>query len=259
MTEIFNSISVWQTFRKNLLFADKSVGFVPTMGNLHAGHLSLLERSVAENEMTVLSIFINPTQFDNKQDHTAYPKTFERDVELAKQVGVDFILVPDYLKLYPDDYRYRVVEGEFSKQMEGAFRSKHFDGVLTVVLKLLLLVKPKKAYFGEKDFQQLQLVEDMVEAFFLDTEIIASPTIRDENGFALSSRNSRLSAEQYEAAKYFPKLLASDLSIAEIIVGLKERGFVVDYVEEHVGRRFGAVNLGSVRLIDNFKLTDGKL
>lgn len=256
--KIFSSIAEWQTFRRQALFEHKKIGFVPTMGNLHQGHYSLLARSVQENDLTVLSVFVNPTQFDNPEDLQKYPRTFEQDVALARSAGVDFILNPEYAALYPDDYRYKVSESTFSQQFCGQYRPGHFDGVLTVVLKLLQLVKPTNSYFGEKDFQQLQLIKDMVAAFFMDINIVASPTVRDANNLALSSRNSRLTPEQYALALEFPKLLAGQQTANEIKAALTKLGFRVDYIAEHAGRRLGAVHLGSVRLIDNV-LLGGKL
>jgi pantoate--beta-alanine ligase len=224
------------------------------MGNLHAGHESLLRRAKQENAISVLSIFINPTQFDDKDDFTKYPKTFADDLMIAKDIGVDYVIHPDINALYPNGYRYSIAEKQLSLLMEGKHRQEHFNGVLTVVLKLLMLVKPAKAYFGEKDFQQLQLILGMVKSFFIDTEIIACSIVRDQSGLALSSRNSRLTPAQYTTAIQFPKLLASLKPCQEIISTLKELGFVVDYIEEFEGRRYGAVRLGNVRLIDNVNI-----
>ena len=251
MTRLVTSVIKWRAIRANL---NSRIGFVATMGNLHSGHQSLLIRSINENKITVLSIFINPTQFDDKNDLASYPKTFEQDFILAEKLKVNYVLVPKYADLYPDNYKYRVIETDFSRCMEGAHRPKHFDGVLTVVMKLLMLVKPDRAYFGEKDFQQLQLITKMVKAFFLDTKIIPCPTIRDKNGLALSSRNSRLTQQQYKTAKRFPELLAMNASLSAITQKLKNQGFFVDYVEEYNDRRLAAVRLGKIRLIDNITI-----
>lgn len=251
MTELVTSVIKWRATRANL---NNTIGFVVTMGNLHSGHQSLLEKSIKENTITVLSIFINPTQFDDKNDLASYPKTFEQDFALAEKLKVNYVLAPKYADLYSDNYKYRVTETDFSRCMEGVHRPNHFDGVLTVVMKLLMLIKPDRAYFGEKDFQQLQLVTDMVKAFFLDIEIIPCPTIRDKNGLALSSRNSLLTQQQYKTAKRFPELLAMNASLSTIIQKLKNQGFFVDYVEEYNGRRLAAVRLGKVRLIDNITI-----
>lgn len=253
--KIFSSLKEWRAFRRTDFFADKKIGLVTTMGNLHAGHQSLLERSIRENAVTVLTLFINPTQFNNLDDLKNYPRTLDNDLDLAKKIGVDFVLTPTFEELYPDDYRYKVTELIESKLLCGKSRPGHFDGVLTVVLKLLQCVKADYAYFGEKDFQQLQLISGMVEAFFLDTKIIPCETVRDENGLAMSSRNHLLSKEAYQLALNFPKLLRSKKNISEIISALTELGIKVDYVEDHGGRRFGAVYIGNVRLIDNILFT----
>lgn len=254
MTTVIKSIAKWQNLRKQPLFIGQQIGFVPTMGNLHEGHLSLLTKAKTENQLTVLSIFVNPTQFNNPDDLAKYPRTLEADITLAEKAKVDFVLTPEVTDLYPDDYRYQIHETQFSQFLCGKHRPGHFNGVLTIVLKLLNLVQPKKAYFGEKDFQQLQLIQEMVKALFLDIEIIACPTIRDNNGLALSSRNSRLTQQEYELALNFPKLLKSKNNCAEIIKALENLGFVVDYIEELCQRRFGAVKIGNVRLIDNIEL-----
>ncbi len=251
MSEIIKSITQWQQLRQQTFFNDKKIGFVPTMGNLHLGHQSLLARSVKENQITVLSLFVNPTQFDNKNDLAKYPRTFDHDVKLAEAENVDYIFAPEYTDLYPDDYSYRVSESQLSQKLCGKHRPGHFDGVLTIVLKLFNLIKPIKAYFGEKDYQQLQLIKAMAAAFFLDIEIIACPTMRAVDGLALSSRNSRLSGDQYQQAVQFAALLKSRHSCQEIARSLTQLGFEIDYIEEHNGRRYGAVRLGEVRLIDN--------
>jgi len=253
MTTLIHSISEWQALRATI---SNDLGVVPTMGNLHLGHLSLLQRAVQENEVSVLTIFVNPTQFNSANDYVHYPRTLESDLKMAEEAGVAYVLAPQYQEMYPDDYAYQVNEQEASELMEGAFRPGHFSGMLTIVLKLLMLVKAKRAYFGEKDYQQLELIRGMVEAFFLETEIRSCPTIRTDFGLPYSSRNRRLTAEQYEQARHFPAIFHSKLSCAEIKKQLQEKGFEVDYVEEYTGRRFAAVKLGEVRLIDNFHLEE---
>lgn len=248
-----NSIGVWCDIRRQIAY-QKTIGFIPTMGNLHQGHQSLFEKSKQENDITIISIYVNPTQFNNADDFANYPKTIEADLHLANRVGVDHVLIPSYSELYSDDYVYRITEHKLSQEMEGRYRPGHFDGVLTVVMKLLMLVRPDKVYFGEKDWQQLQLIKGMVKAFHCDVDVVACPTIRDQNGLALSSRNNLLSSEQYRIAINFPKLLASDRTLSEIELLLKQEGMQVDYVEEKAGRRFGAVRVGNVRLIDNIEV-----
>lgn len=249
MTKIIESPAQWKMERKNV--GEATLGFVPTMGNLHAGHEGLLTRSQQENDCTILSIFVNPSQFNDPKDFQNYPKTLKEDIKLAEKLGIDYVFIPQQSDLYPDHYRYRITETDLSETLCGKHRPGHFEGVLTIVLKLLLLIKPTRAYFGEKDFQQLELVKGMVNAFFIDVEIISCETIRDSKGLALSSRNSRLTPEQYQLAIQFPKILASQLSPPEISAQLTQLGFVVDYVEDQKGRRLAAVTLGDVRLIDN--------
>lgn len=254
MTKIFRTVTKWQQFYHTLSKKNKSVGFVPTMGNLHAGHASLIERSCKENNYTILSIFINPTQFDNLNDLKNYPITLTNDLKIAKKFGVNFILIPTYRDLYPDDYNFMVCEKKLSKQLCGKHRPSHFAGVLTIVLKLLVLIQPNKIYLGEKDWQQMQLIQNMIAAFFINTEVISCPTIRDQNGLALSSRNQRLTPKQYKTALSFPQLLQSKNNNKQILFELKKLGFKVDYIKSCNNRRFGAVNIGNTRLIDNCKI-----
>ncbi len=251
--KIVKRLSSWKAVQKSL--GDKTLGFVPTMGNLHEGHLSLLQRSVSENDVTVMSCFVNPTQFNTANDFAQYPKTLKEDVAIAEKAGVDYFFMPEYDSLYPDDYRYSISEKEMSRHLEGAHRSGHFEGMMTVVLKLLVLMKADRAYFGEKDFQQLQLIKGLAEAFFIETEIVSCPTIRNDFDLPLSSRNNRLTPEQFETSRYFPEHFHSKKSCNEIINALTEKGFEVEYIEERYGRRFAAVRLGEVRLIDNIEVT----
>ncbi len=252
MIPVCRTLAEWRAVRHGAGFTG-SVGFVPTMGALHSGHRALLERARAENDRVVLSIFVNPTQFDHPDDLARYPQTLEADVALAGGLA-DAVLAPSAAEMYPDDYRYRVTETELSQRGEGAHRPGHFDGVLTVVLKLLNLVAPHRAYFGEKDWQQLQLVRGMAHALHLPLEIIACPTVRAADGLALSSRNSRLSPEGRVHAALFPRALRSSPSADAAAAALRAGGFTVDYVEDHDGVRLGAVRLEGVRLIDNVRL-----
>ncbi len=254
MTRFVDSVAEWKAIRRSKELKDKKIGFIPTMGALHKGHASLIERSVAENDFTVVSIFVNPTQFNNAEDLQNYPHTLESDTELSKKLNVDFVFYPWYNDVYPDNFSYKVSENKFSKTLCGAHRPGHFDGVLTIVMKLLNIIKPNKAYFGEKDFQQYKLIEGMCKAFFMDVEIIACPTIREEDGLAMSSRNLLLSDEERQFASNFPKLLSSEKSTEQVKKELQKLGFDVDYIEETDGRRFGAVHVGKVRLIDNVEI-----
>lgn len=232
-----------------------AIGFVPTMGALHDGHAELLRRCRADNDIAVLSIYVNPTQFDDATDLGRYPRTLESDLEIARDLGINAVILPSYEELYPDDFRFRVDETEFSQELCGAHRPGHFTAVLTVVLKLLNLVKPTRAYFGEKDYQQYLLVRDMCSALFVDVDIVPCATVREADGLALSSRNARLNDVARKLAPRLHELLASDLHDTVVAQELADAGFLVDYVETHNGRRFGAASLISdgrnVRLIDN--------
>lgn len=243
-----------QHLQKLLRSLNKSVGFVPTMGALHEGHFQLVQQSKKTNDMTVVSIFINPTQFNNPEDFKKYPQTLDRDAQSLQSLGVDFLFYPTSESLYPDNYTYRVEENLNSTILCGASRPGHFAGVLTIVFKLLNIIGPCKAYFGEKDFQQMSLIKNMVSAFFLPVEIIAVPTVRDSAGLALSSRNQRLSPVGLEQARQFARLLKQKKSASAIKTDLLGAHIKVDYVEDVGERRFAAVFIDDVRLIDNVPL-----
>jgi pantoate--beta-alanine ligase len=253
MTKVFADLTQWRALRSSPDWSTRRVGLVPTMGALHGGHLSLLERARAENERVVLSIFVNPTQFNDPTDLANYPRTLEADVALARPY-VDAVIAPSTEEFYRDGYRYRVTETDLSRRWEGVHRPGHFEGVLTIVLKLLNVVQPQRAYFGEKDWQQLQLVRGMVDAFMLPIEIVGCPTVRDSDGLALSSRNRRLSQLGRTHAAEFPHTLRNARDAAAAAANLKVRGFEVDYVEDYGGVRLGAVRIDGVRLIDNVRL-----
>ena len=251
--KVFETVTEFRNFRRQI-HPDVEIGFVPTMGALHLGHASLLEKSVADNDMTLLSIFVNPTQFNDPTDFNKYPKTWQQDIELAAAAKVDIIFAPKPAEIYADKYRYKVSENEFSVKLCGAHRPGHFDGVLTVVLKLLTLTQSTRAYFGEKDFQQLQLIKDMVSSFFIPTEIMACKTLRESSGLALSSRNTRLSEAGHGKAAAIYRLITESTSAAHAKKSLIDLGFDVDYVEDHNQRRFAAASIEGVRLIDNVEL-----
>jgi pantoate--beta-alanine ligase len=253
MIQIANTIEQIKSIRKAVL-KDKSVGFIPTMGALHQGHAELMRQARKENDFVIVSIFVNPTQFDNKEDLEKYPSTLEKDAQLAEKERINCIWVPKYEQIYPDQYKYKIVENELSGMLCGAHRPRHFEGMMTVVMKLLNIIKPTRAYFGEKDFQQLTLVRGMVQAFFMDTQIVAVPTIREPTGLAMSSRNVRLTPQQKEIAPFLYKVLKGSNSDEEAREHLEKHGFKVDYVQDLNGRRYAAAFLGNVRLIDNVKI-----
>ena len=257
MTRVLDDIAEWQRERKLQRRAGLTLGFVPTMGALHEGHLSLVRRSRAENDRTLVSIFVNRPQFNDAADFEQYPRTYAVDVAMLEREGVEFVIMPTEEQLYPDGYRYRVSESDASRRLEGEFRPGHFDGVLTVVLKLLAVAAADRAYFGEKDWQQLTLVRGMVEAFFLPTAIVGCPTVREPDGLAMSSRNRRLTpADRLKAARLY-QALSGGGATDDIARVLAAEGFVVDYVADLEDRRLAAVRLGDVRLIDNVPTRDG--
>lgn len=247
--KLCRSIADWRALRNAL--GSRTLGLVPTMGALHAGHLSLVQRSKQENAATVVSIFVNPTQFDQAEDLDRYPRQTEHDLALLQDAAVDAVFLPAREEIYPDGFRYRISESELSRRLCGARRPGHFDGVLTVVMKLLNIVHPTRVYFGEKDYQQLLLVRGMTQAFFMDMDIVACPIVREPDGLAMSSRNQNLDAAQRQLAPSFHQVLRESKDTDNAHARLQQLGFDVDYVEDFNGRRMAAVRLGSTRLIDN--------
>jgi pantoate--beta-alanine ligase len=254
--KIWNTLAGWETRR--LALDGHSIGFVPTMGALHRGHASLVELCRAENEIAVVSIFINPSQFNDASDLEHYPRTLDEDLRMLEELGVDEVIVPTAAELYPNGYRFRLEPHRSDLVLEGSHRPGFLQGVLTVVLKLLNLVGADRAYFGEKDYQQLRIVADMTKEFFVPTEIIPCPTVREPSGLAMSSRNMRLSPQAREKAAQLFKALSSTGSCSEARAALEAEGFVVEYVEERWGRRLAAVHLDGVRLIDNVPVSENK-
>ncbi len=229
----------------------RRLGFVPTMGALHAGHATLFQRAKVANDLVLASVFVNPTQFDDPRDFNLYPRTLAADSALLDAAGVDAVFAPSVEEMYPNGTRYLVHEDELSGGLCGAHRPGHFIGMLTVVLKLLQIAQADRAYFGEKDYQQLELVRGLVKTFFVRTEIIAVPTVREADGLAMSSRNARLSPAERALAPRFHAALKSAPTADAARAQLEAAGFRVDYVEDREDRRFGAVHLGQTRLIDN--------
>ena len=249
---VWETVPEWRERRRAL--NGQGIGFVPTMGALHKGHASLIERCRRENEVTVVSIFVNPAQFNDPRDLERYPRNLTDDLALLESLGADEVFAPPAQDLYPNGYRFRIEEEGLSQIMEGVYRQGFFQGVMTVVLKLLNLVRPERAYFGEKDYQQLQVIKEMVREFFIPTEIVACPTVREDSGLAASSRNALLSAPGKEKAAVIPQALCQAQTCAQAAAMLEAAGFQVDYVEEHFGRRFAAARFEGVRLIDNVPL-----
>jgi pantoate--beta-alanine ligase len=224
---------------------EKSIGFVPTMGALHKGHLSLIEKSSSENDITVVSIFVNPTQFNDSKDFDRYPREVEHDLELLKSVEVDYIFLPSNTEIYPaiDEHNYEL--GELSFVIEGASRPGHFNGVASVVKRLFEIVQPNRAYFGLKDFQQYRIIKELNKNYNLGVDVIGCDTVRDENGLALSSRNMLLSKKEKSLAVHLSKTLKL----------LSENSKSLNYLElENLGRnyltKYPDLELEYIRVVD---------
>jgi pantoate--beta-alanine ligase len=233
---------------------DGTVGLVPTMGSFHDGHLALFRAARAENDVVVVSLFVNPAQFDQRSDLAAYPRDEAHDAELAERAGVDVLFAPSAEELYPDGYQTWVDVERLGSVLEGEFRPGHFRGVATICLKLFNLVRPERAYFGQKDAQQTAVVRRLVRDVNLPVEIRVVPTVRDEDGLALSSRNTLLSPDERRLALALPRALATHdpRRARELLDGLD-----VDYIEVadfEPKVLAAAVRVGSTRLIDNVVL-----
>ena len=225
----------------------KTIGLVPTMGALHAGHASLVKRAVAENDVVVVSDFVNPTQFNDKNDLAKYPRTLDADCELLEKVGAAFVFAPSVEEIYPEPDTRQFSYAPLDTVMEGRFRPGHFNGVCQIVSKLFMIVNPTRAYFGEKDFQQLAIIREMVKQIgFNGLEIVGCPIVREEDGLALSSRNARLTPEQRkEAVQISRALFASvDFSKSRVLRETKE------YVEQCIRRAPGLE-------LEYFEIVDG--
>ncbi len=231
------------------------IGFVPTMGALHEGHLSLIQCAQQHAECIVVSIFVNPTQFAPHEDFDSYPRNEAEDAKKLEDVGVDILFLPTEDVLYPTGYDSNIKAGDAAQGLETTFRPHFFDGVVNVVYRLFNAIKPDTAIFGEKDFQQLQVLKEMVESQNLPIEIIGAPIIRDEHGLALSSRNAYLSEGELNIARQLNKILkiaAKTQNTEETKNALLSAGFdKIDYIEQRWNRILAAAWLGKTRLIDN--------
>jgi pantoate--beta-alanine ligase len=279
---IFNKKSDLSAFLSPLILQNKSIGFVPTMGALHRGHLSLLEKSLSENEITVMSIFVNPTQFNNAEDLDKYPRTLERDVQIMQELSNNIIV---YTPEVEDIYEGNTISESFEydgleNQMEGKHRPGHFDGVGTIVKRLFEIIKPKKAYFGEKDFQQLQIVKKLVSKHNIPVEVIGCPIHRETNGLAMSSRNERLSVLAKEKAAIIYQILLRAKDVFQTHSAEETTKYVENEFKKHAEfeleyfeiaeettllpisvkesdkkyRGFIAIFIENIRLIDNISL-----
>jgi pantoate--beta-alanine ligase len=234
-----------------------SIGLVPTMGALHEGHLSLLRAARSECELVVMSLFVNPTQFGDGSDLESYPRDERRDLALAEDAGVDLVFAPSAEEMYPPGYQTWVEVTHLGSILEGRFRPGHFRAVATVVLKLFTVVRPDRAYFGQKDAQQVEVVRRLIRDLALEIDLRVLPTVRDADGLALSSRNALLSTdERRQASALFRALSKKDVAMARNELA-SSNGLTVDYVEVadfEPPVLAGAVRVGSTRLIDNVPL-----
>ncbi len=279
--KIYKTKSALKEYLASLKKADKSIGFVPTMGALHQGHLSLIKKSKQHNAITVVSIFVNPTQFDNQEDLVNYPKTIDQDIALLETVNCEVLFLPSVAEIYDE----KIIAENFNfdgleHQMEGKFRDGHFDGVGTIVKSLFEIVTPNTAYFGKKDFQQLQIIKKLVKKHKIPVKVKGCAIFREEDGLAMSSRNSRLSEEYREVAPFIYRTLkkakkkfgikSADKVTKWVVKKFKKHPLLrLEYftiaseetlktvkikVENEKYRAFIAVFAGDIRLIDNIRL-----
>jgi pantoate--beta-alanine ligase len=278
--KVINKTSDLQAIIEQLKNDGKSIGLVPTMGALHKGHLSLVKNSISNNDITVVSIFVNPTQFNNPNDLASYPRTVDKDLELLQTIGCDIVFAPEADDIYSKSETESRFEFDFEgldKVMEGKFRPGHFNGVVQIVSKLFDLVRPDRAYFGEKDFQQLAIIRLMTRRYNLPIEIVPCPIVREDSGLALSSRNSLLKDNEKQVAshiyavlnesrQFVPQTEVEELKQCTIAAIEQKPELKVEYfdiVDGHTLKSIGkwdeydyvvgciTVFCGNVRLIDN--------
>ena len=279
--EIFKQIAPLKAFLRDFKRAGKSIGLVPTMGALHAGHVSLFRTARAENQVTVGSIFVNPIQFNNQNDLLKYPRTLEKDTELLQTVGCDVLFVPDNQEMYPEKTTISIDFGGLDKIMEGKFRPGHFSGVALVVSKLFNIVQPDQAYFGQKDWQQFAIIRKLTEELNFNINLHSVATLREEDGLALSSRNLRLTPDERRKANIFYRALleAKDAlndgtSLTQVKIRMREMvekrpGVTLEYFELADSKNLNLLEnveqsrqpimciagyIGEIRLIDNMFL-----
>jgi pantoate--beta-alanine ligase len=277
--EVFQTVNELTRALTTIKQQKPRIGFVPTMGALHAGHLSLVKRSTAENDLTVVSIFVNPTQFNDRNDLANYPRTLEEDLKLLSQNGCDFVFAPSESEMYPEPDTRQFSFGSLEQVMEGKYRPGHFNGVAQVVSKLFTFVPASKAYFGEKDFQQVAIIRKLVEILKFQVEIVACPIFREEDGLAMSSRNMLLNSTQRQNAPVIYQTLRKSLEMARNHSVQEVKNWVIRTINENPeleteyfeivsesalksihswdeeGPKRGciAVKVGKIRLIDNIR------
>ena len=244
--QVLNTKNELISLLENLRKEGKKIGFVPTMGALHEGHLSLVKESKHNSDITVVSIFVNPTQFNDQEDLKRYPRTLDKDIELLKTVDCDIAFAPSVEEIYPEPDTRCFSYAPLDTVMEGAFRPGHFNGVCQIVSKLFDAVQPDRAYFGEKDFQQLAIIREMVRRMNYPLEIVGCPIVREEDGLALSSRNARLSVEEHKNALKISQTLFESRTFATSHTVAETQKFVEDAIAAAPGLR-----------LEYFELVDG--
>lgn len=275
--QIISTIKDMHALSRALIVEDKTIGFVPTMGALHEGHLSLVRRSKAENDATVVSIFVNPAQFGPNEDFLKYPRKVEKDVDKLSTQGVDTIFIPEEREMYPQGFSTSINIGRIGEILCGASRLGHFNGVVTVVAKLFNIVMPDRAYFGQKDLQQTVVINKLVKYLNFGVDIVVCPTIRESDGLAMSSRNSYLNSDErkasailFKALKLGEELIVSNGIVNAVLIKEEMRKLIhseplatIDYAEivtadlgevEKIKLPVAiclAVKIGKTRLIDN--------
>ena len=257
--KVFNRIVDLQ----NQLFEDrkqgKEIGFVPTMGALHEGHASLVKRSVKENDVTVVSIFVNPTQFNDKSDLAKYPRTLDTDCKLLEKIGADIVFAPSVEEIYPEPDTRTFSYPPTDEVMEGGYRPGHFNGVCQIVSKLFMMVEPDRAYFGEKDFQQIAVIKAMVADKKYPLEICPCPIVREQDGLALSSRNTLLSAEEHILAVNISRVLFISQSYAKNHTLSETKSWVIDTINSLEGldvQYYEIVDGNSLLSVSNWEDSD---
>ncbi len=278
--KVFSSIKETISYLEQQKIAEKSIGFVPTMGALHDGHLALMRRAKKENDLLVVSIFVNPVQFNNADDLKKYPHTPEDDTRKLESIYCDVLFAPNAEEMYPETVTKKYDFGRLDKVMEGAFRPGHFNGVAIVVKKLFDIIRPDRSYFGEKDFQQLAIIKKMVAMEKIPVKVVSCPIVREPDGLAMSSRNRLLSAEERKVAPFIFKTLQETRHrrkhlcanpLKQMIINIFESNeqFRLEYFDivndetlqpiDGWNDKIGtvacvAIWLGSVRLIDNIRI-----
>ena len=277
--KIIKTISGLRTWTHEQKQSGHSIGFVPTMGYFHQGHLSLMSASKHGSDVTITSIFVNPTQFGPKEDLSSYPRNLERDLEMSQSVGVDAVFIPEVEDIYPAGYETYVVTESLAQKLEGKTRPTHFRGVCTVVLKLLNLVQPEHLYMGQKDIQQCIVLQKMIRDLHIDVEMRIQPTMRESDGLAMSSRNTYLNVDERKAAL----VLSQSLKLADQMMqsGMQDTAGILNAMKTHISKEplakldyveivddrdmeplekvqpamiiCMAVYIGKTRLIDNFR------